>query len=74
MIALTQLYDLFIACKTITTDTRDCPKGSMFFALKGANFNGNAFAQKALDLGCAYVVIDEEKYKPPKRRTFFIGR
>lgn len=72
MIALTQLYDLFIACKTITTDTRDCPKGSMFFALKGANFNGNAFAQKALDLGCAYVVIDEEEYKPANDERFLL--
>ena len=72
MIALTQLYDLFIACKTITTDTRDCPKGSMFFALKGANFNGNAFAQKALDLGCAYAVIDEEEYKPANDERFLL--
>ena len=72
MIALTLLYDLFIACKTITTDTRDCPKGSMFFALKGANFNGNAFAQKALDLGCAYAVIDEEEYKPANDERFLL--
>ncbi len=72
MIALTQLYDLFIACKTITTDTRDCPKGSMFFALKGANFNGNAFAQKALDLGCAYAVIDEKEYKPANDERFLL--
>ena len=72
MIALTQLYDLFIACKTITTDTRDCPKGSMFFALKGANFNGNAFAQKALDLGRAYAVIDEEEYKPANDERFLL--
>ena len=41
------------------TDTRDIKPGSIFFALKGGNFNGNQFAEKALEMGCAYAVIDE---------------
>ena len=47
------LYDIFTAHPTVTTDSRDCPKGSVFFALKGASFNGNAFAKAALEKGCA---------------------
>ena len=46
---------------TITTDSRECPEGSIFFALKGASFNGNAFAGKALEQGCAYAVVDEKE-------------
>ena len=38
-------------------------KNSIFFALKGNNFNGNSFAEQALKAGCSYVVIDEEQYK-----------
>lgn len=44
---------------TITTDSRNCPAGSIFFALKGTNFNGNDFAETALEKGCSYAVIDE---------------
>lgn len=56
---ISELYKLFCEHPVITTDTRDCPEGSIFFALKGATFNGNEFAQKALEQGCAYAVVDE---------------
>lgn len=54
-----ELYSLFLAHPVITTDTRECPEGSLFFALKGERFNGNNFALQALEAGCAYAVIDE---------------
>lgn len=53
------LYKIFCEHPVITTDTRDCPQGSIFFALRGETFNGNAFAMKALESGCSYAVIDE---------------
>lgn len=56
------LYHIFQQHPVVTTDSRDCPEGSIFFALKGASFNGNEFAQRALEQGCAYVVVDEEAY------------
>lgn len=56
------LYKLFQQHPTITTDSRDVPEGSMFFALKGESFNGNAYAKSALEKGAAYAVIDEEEY------------
>ena len=43
----------------VCTDTRKIEKGAMFFALSGANFNGNKFIQQALDAGCKYAVCDD---------------
>ena len=54
-----ELYQRFLECGAVTTDSRNCPKGSMFFALKGANFDGNQYAQSALEKGCAYAVVDD---------------
>lgn len=46
----------------ISTDTRKISRNCLFFALKGPNFNGNTFAQQALDSGAAYAIIDEQEY------------
>lgn len=59
---LSALYQIFLDCQTVTTDSRNCPEGSLFIALKGESFNGNAFAGQALRTGSAYVVIDEAEY------------
>jgi len=56
------LYELFLKHPTITTDSRDVPEGSLFFALKGETFDGNAYAKMALEQGAAYAVIDEKEY------------
>ena len=56
------LYHLFQQHPLVNTDSRQCPAGSIFFALKGEHFNGNAYAIQALEAGCAYAVIDEEQY------------
>jgi UDP-N-acetylmuramoyl-tripeptide--D-alanyl-D-alanine ligase len=59
MISFETLYELFRNHSFVTTDSRNCPKGSIFIALKGSNFNGNRFAAQSLDLGCSYAVVDE---------------
>jgi UDP-N-acetylmuramoyl-tripeptide--D-alanyl-D-alanine ligase len=56
---LPELYQLYLQYPSIQTDTRKVQKGDIFFALKGPYFNGNLFAEKALELGAAYAVIDE---------------
>lgn len=57
---LIKLYDAYQKCSfEVCTDTRKIINGSLFFALSGANFNGNEFIQKALDAGCAYAVCDD---------------
>lgn len=57
------LHQLFLTCNGITTDSRNCPENSMFIALTGDSFNGNAFAAQALENGCAYAVINDSQYK-----------
>ena len=69
---ISELYSIFEKHPVVTTDSRECPEGSIFFALKGASFNGNAFAQKALDQGCAYAVVDEKEFAPDGDKRFIL--
>jgi UDP-N-acetylmuramoyl-tripeptide--D-alanyl-D-alanine ligase len=62
-----ELYKLYQQHPQITTDSRDCPEGSIFLALKGESFNGNIFAESAIEKGCAYAIIDEPEYKKDDR-------
>ncbi|MVN20224.1 UDP-N-acetylmuramoyl-tripeptide--D-alanyl-D-alanine ligase [Mucilaginibacter arboris] len=57
-----QLYQIFLQHPQVSTDTRKIAPDSIFFALKGANFNANTFAAQALETGAAYAVIDEAAY------------
>ncbi|WP_257666750.1 UDP-N-acetylmuramoyl-tripeptide--D-alanyl-D-alanine ligase [Parapedobacter tibetensis] len=61
------LYSYFLKYPAISTDTRNIQPDSLFFALKGANFNGNAFAVEALDKGARYAIIDEAPYQKDER-------
>ncbi len=60
---LKQLHQLFLQHPKVCTDTRKIAPNCLFFALKGPNFNGNAFAQDALDKGAAYAIIDEKEFE-----------
>lgn len=62
-----QLYSIFLQHPVICTDSRVCPQGSLFFALKGDNFNANAFALSALEKGCAFAVVDEAEFAIDER-------
>jgi len=56
---LSILYTLFKNSTGVSTDTRKIEKDNIFFALKGANFDANSFASKALEMGASVVVIDD---------------
>ncbi|HLN56415.1 MAG TPA: UDP-N-acetylmuramoyl-tripeptide--D-alanyl-D-alanine ligase [Bacteroidales bacterium] len=58
-----QLYKIYRDSAGVTTDTRNIGKGQIFFALRGANFNGNSFASEAIKLGASFVVIDDPNYQ-----------
>jgi len=60
--SIEQLYNIYKQYPSVQTDTRKLKEGDIFFALKGENFNGNSFVEKALEAGAAYAVIDEEPY------------
>ena len=53
-----QIYSRFKECTGVTTDSRKCGPGLMFFALKGERFDGNEFVRGALEQGCPYAVMD----------------
>ena len=55
------LYSIFEQCNGVTTDSRRVATGNLFVALRGANFNGNLYAVKALEAGAAYAIVDEEQ-------------
>ena len=61
------LYERYLVHRSITTDSRRVPPQAIFFALQGANFDGNAFAEQALEQGAAYAVIDNAQYKKDDR-------
>ena len=56
------IYLKFLECSCVSTDTRKIEKNSIFFALKGDNFDANTFTKEALEKGAKYVVIDNPKY------------
>ncbi|HBH23105.1 MAG TPA: UDP-N-acetylmuramoyl-tripeptide--D-alanyl-D-alanine ligase [Cytophagales bacterium] len=62
-----QLYQHFLKSTGVSTDTRTIKSGNIFFALKGPNFNANAFAEKAIEKGAGLAVIDDQKHKKDDR-------
>lgn len=59
MMDIKELYRYYQAHPVVTTDSRDCPEGSIFIALKGETFDGNLFAASALEKGCSLAVVDD---------------
>ena len=57
-----KLHSLFLESNAVCTDTRKINTNDMFFALKGANFDGNTYAEKAISSGAKYVVIDDAAF------------
>ena len=55
-----QLYENFLACNGVCTDSRACQEGNLFVCLKGENFDGNNFAEKAVEMGCKYVLTSRK--------------
>ena len=53
-----EIYSILQKCTGVTTDSRKCGPGLMFFALKGERFDGNEFVRGALEQGCPYAVMD----------------
>ena len=61
-----ELYNYFKESSSVSTDTRLINKGSIFFALKGENFDGNKFAEEAIKNGASYAVVDDQSLNNPK--------
>ena len=61
-----ELYKYFKESNSVSTDTRLINTGTLFFALKGNNFDGNKFAEQALKNGASYAVVDDHSLNNPK--------
>ncbi len=66
------LYDIYKAHPQVTTDSRKCPEGSIFFALKGETFDGNNYALSALGKGCAFAVVDNPEVASGDERLILV--
>ena len=67
-----KLHYYYLESSGVSTDSRNIPVKSIFFALKGDNFNGNMFAQEALDKGAFKVVVDEISYHKNTGETILV--
>lgn len=67
-----ELYKHFKNCGTVSTDSRAVAEGSIFFALRGASFDGNAFAKDALAKGAKLAVVDDESVAAADDRMFAV--
>lgn len=54
------IYQAYLACNGVCTDSRACQEGNLFVCLKGENFDGNNFAEKAVEMGCKYVLTSRK--------------
>ncbi|MCV9929894.1 UDP-N-acetylmuramoyl-tripeptide--D-alanyl-D-alanine ligase [Flavobacterium sp. LS1R49] len=59
---IAHIHNLFLQCQSVSTDTRKIERNSMFFAIKGDNFDANTFAEEALQKGALFVIIDNVSY------------
>lgn len=67
-----ELYSIYMQHPHVTTDSRQCPDGSVFFALRGATFDGNEYAVQALQKGCAYAVVDRAEVAALDKRLILV--
>lgn len=65
--SIEEIYKIYLNHPVVTTDSRNCPEGSIFIALKGDSFNGNLFAKQAIEKGSAYAFVDEREFADSKR-------
>ena len=70
--SIEELYAIYLAHPVVTTDSRNCPQDSIFFALKGSTFDGNAYAVQALEKGCAYAVVDDADVAAQDERLILV--
>ena len=68
MVAAEDIYKIYKQFPNIQTDTRKLQPADLFFGLKGENFNGNLFAEKAIELGAAYAIVDEQVKSPDPQK------
>ncbi|MDP5044884.1 MAG: Mur ligase family protein, partial [Leeuwenhoekiella sp.] len=70
---INDIHSLFLESKGVTTDTRKIKRDTIFFALKGDNFNGNTYAVEALEHGASYAIIDDKDFASDDSRIILVA-
>lgn len=68
-----EIYQCFLQCDAVSTDTRKIEPNSLFVALKGDNFDANSFAQEALNKGAQFVIIDNKNYYTDENKMLLVS-
>ncbi|MES2813116.1 MAG: UDP-N-acetylmuramoyl-tripeptide--D-alanyl-D-alanine ligase [Bacteroidota bacterium] len=68
-----EIYQCFLQCESVSTDTRKIEPNSLFVALKGENFDANTFAQEALNKGAQFVIIDNKNYYTDENKMLLVS-
>ncbi|MFM9987807.1 UDP-N-acetylmuramoyl-tripeptide--D-alanyl-D-alanine ligase [Flavobacterium sp.] len=68
-----EIYQCYLQCTSVNTDTRKIEANSLFIALKGENFDANTFAEEALAKGALFVIIDDKKYFTDKDKMILVS-
>ncbi len=68
-----EIYQCFLQCTSVSTDTRKIEPNSLFIALKGDNFDANTFAQEALKKGASFVILDNKKYLTDENKMILVS-
>jgi len=72
MTQIEKLYQIYLDSTGVCTDTRALEEGNLFFALTGPNFNGNQYAQKAIEEGAKAVVVDDTLYNQEDEKYILV--
>lgn len=66
------IHQHFLKSSGVSTDTRKIHQDCIFFSLKGDNYNGNMFAQEALDKGALKVIVDDKDFHKTSGETILV--
>ena len=68
-----EIYQCYLQCTSVNTDTRKIEANSLFIALKGENFDANTFSQEAINKGALFVIIDDKNYYTDKNKMILVS-
>ena len=73
MTSLKEVYQLFLKSSGVQTDSRKVTSHQLFFALKGPNFDANAFAQDAIEKGALAAIVDDKAVAEANQNCYLVA-
>lgn len=57
---------------SVCIDSRKLNPNDIFIAFKGTNFNGNEYANAAIELGAKAAIVEEKQYEQTSKNIFYV--